>query len=81
MRELSRHIGANTDVPAGDIGVGGMLLVTAQAIDLTMPSNLQAAKLATCKLLTVWTKLETRTEHNVSGSEHTSDTATNSAEF
>lgn len=23
MRELSRHIGANTDVPAGDIGVGG----------------------------------------------------------
>jgi glutamate dehydrogenase (NADP+) len=21
--ELSRHIGANTDVPAGDIGVGG----------------------------------------------------------
>ena len=24
MRELSRHIGANTDVPAGDIGVGGM---------------------------------------------------------
>jgi glutamate dehydrogenase (NADP+) len=24
MRELSRHIGANTDVPAGDIGVGGL---------------------------------------------------------
>ena len=23
MTELSRHIGANTDVPAGDIGVGG----------------------------------------------------------
>ena len=23
MKELSRHIGANTDVPAGDIGVGG----------------------------------------------------------
>ncbi|KAK9468223.1 Glutamate/Leucine/Phenylalanine/Valine dehydrogenase-domain-containing protein [Lipomyces arxii] len=23
MRELSRHIGSNTDVPAGDIGVGG----------------------------------------------------------
>ncbi|TID15581.1 NADP-specific glutamate dehydrogenase [Venturia nashicola] len=23
MRELSKHIGANTDVPAGDIGVGG----------------------------------------------------------
>ncbi|PLX18995.1 MAG: glutamate dehydrogenase, partial [Salinivirgaceae bacterium] len=23
MRELFRHIGANTDVPAGDIGVGG----------------------------------------------------------
>jgi len=23
MRELSRHIGADTDVPAGDIGVGG----------------------------------------------------------
>lgn len=23
MRELSRHIGAHTDVPAGDIGVGG----------------------------------------------------------
>ena len=23
MRELSRHIGANTDVPAGDIGVSG----------------------------------------------------------
>lgn len=23
MQELSRHIGANTDVPAGDIGVGG----------------------------------------------------------
>jgi glutamate dehydrogenase (NADP+) len=22
MTELSRHIGANTDVPAGDIGVG-----------------------------------------------------------
>lgn len=23
MEELSRHIGADTDVPAGDIGVGG----------------------------------------------------------
>jgi len=23
MRELSKHIGADTDVPAGDIGVGG----------------------------------------------------------
>lgn len=23
MTELSRHIGNNTDVPAGDIGVGG----------------------------------------------------------
>ena len=23
MSELFRHIGANTDVPAGDIGVGG----------------------------------------------------------
>jgi glutamate dehydrogenase/leucine dehydrogenase len=23
MTELSKHIGANTDVPAGDIGVGG----------------------------------------------------------
>ena len=23
MTELSRHIGHNTDVPAGDIGVGG----------------------------------------------------------
>lgn len=23
MKELSRHIGPNTDVPAGDIGVGG----------------------------------------------------------
>ena len=23
MKELSRHIGHNTDVPAGDIGVGG----------------------------------------------------------
>lgn len=23
MRELSRHIGADTDVPAGDIGTGG----------------------------------------------------------
>lgn len=23
MRELSRHIGASRDVPAGDIGVGG----------------------------------------------------------
>ena len=23
MQELSRHIGADTDVPAGDIGVGG----------------------------------------------------------
>ena len=23
MSELSRHIGADTDVPAGDIGVGG----------------------------------------------------------
>lgn len=23
MTELSRYIGANTDVPAGDIGVGG----------------------------------------------------------
>lgn len=23
MRELSRHIGADTDVPAGDIGVSG----------------------------------------------------------
>jgi len=23
MAELSKHIGANTDIPAGDIGVGG----------------------------------------------------------
>lgn len=23
MTELQRHIGSNTDVPAGDIGVGG----------------------------------------------------------
>ena len=23
MKELSRHIGTNTDIPAGDIGVGG----------------------------------------------------------
>jgi len=23
MRELSKHIGADTDIPAGDIGVGG----------------------------------------------------------
>ena len=27
MTELSRHIGQNTDVPAGDIGVGGRKLV------------------------------------------------------
>ena len=27
MTELSRHIGANTDVPAGDIGVGGREIV------------------------------------------------------
>ena len=26
MSELYRHIGANTDVPAGDIGVGGRKL-------------------------------------------------------
>ena len=56
MTELEKHIGADTDVPAGDIGVGGReigFMVSTRDCATNLPAYLQERDLLTVVLLLV----------------------------